>query len=242
MLDMTHAPALPDRPGDTRDNAQTPGRGTLAWVGPFAVFMVWLAVDKYIPIANPAKEMLRDAVLVAAILGFSRRLLPTRAPYWLPSIALGLAVFALWTAPDFLVPGWRSHWLFQNGITGHLKTSIPPAELTPLMLVLRTARASLLVPVIEELFWRGWLPRWIQDSRIDRVPLGEYTRLAFWATAALFAAEHGPYWEVGLVCGVIYNWWMQRTRSLGDLMLVHAITNLALSLYVIGMGKWEFWM
>ena len=110
------------------------------------------------------------------------------------------------------------------------------------MLVLRTARASLLVPVIEELFWRGWLPRWIQDSHIERIPLGQYTPLAFWATALLFAAEHGPYWEVGLVCGVIYNWWMQRTRSLGDLVLVHTVTNLALSVYVVALGKWEFWM
>lgn len=204
--------------------------------------MAWLAVDKYLPIANPGKELLRDAVLLAAIFGFSRTVLPTRAPYWLASIGLGLAVCALWIAPDTLIPGWRGHWLFQNGITGHLKTSIPPEELTPLMLVLRTARAALLVPVLEELFWRGWLPRWIQDSRIERIPLGQYSRFAFWATALLFAAEHGPYWEVGLVCGVIYNWWMQRTRSLGDLILVHAVTNLALSLYVIGTSRWEFWM
>lgn len=238
MLSMTQ----PSRTTDAGVEPTPTGQSILAWVGPFAVFMAWLAVDKYIPIANPAKELLRDAVLVAAIFGFSRHVLPKRAPYWLASIGLGLAVFALWIAPDALVPGWRSHWLFQNGITGHLKTSIPPNELTPLMLVLRTARASLLVPVIEELFWRGWLPRWIQDSRIDRIPLGQYSRLAFWATAVLFAAEHGPYWEVGLVCGVTYNWWMQRTRSLGDLILVHAVTNLALSLYVIGMGRWEFWM
>jgi membrane protease YdiL (CAAX protease family) len=58
----------------------------------------------------------------------------------------------------------------------------------------------------------------------------------------LFAAEHGPYWEVGLLCGVIYNWWMWRTRSLGDLILVHAVTNLALSLFVIATQRWTFWM
>ncbi|MEP6491925.1 MAG: CAAX prenyl protease-related protein [bacterium] len=214
----------------------------LAWVGPFAVFMAWLAVDKYLPIANPARELLRDAVLVAAILGFSRHILPRSATHWVSSIALGLAVFALWIAPDALLPGWRGHWLFQNAITGHLKTSIPPAELTTLMLIMRTARASLLVPVIEELFWRGWLPRWIQDQRFERVPLGQYSRLAFLATAILFAAEHGPYWEVGLACGLIYNWWMWRTRSLGALILVHGVTNLALSLYVIGTGRWEFWL
>jgi CAAX prenyl protease-like protein len=121
-------------------------------------------------------------------------------------------------------------------------TSIPPASLTPLMLVLRTTRAALLVPVLEELFWRGWLPRWIQNSRFDQIPLGQYTPLAFWATALLFAAEHGPFWEVGLLTGIIYNWWMRRTRSLGDLMLVHAVTNLSLSLFVIATRNWQFWM
>lgn len=220
----------------------TPATRTIAWVGPFAVFMLWLAIDKYVPIGNPAKEILRDAILVAAIVGFSRHILPTRASHWAPSIALGLGVCLLWIAPDSLIPGWRSHAIFQNSVTGKVATSIRPEELTPLMLALRTARAALLVPVLEELFWRGWLPRWIQSSKVDRVPLGQYTPLAFWATAVLFAVEHGPFWEVGLISGVIYNLWMRRTRSLGDLVLTHAVTNLALSAYVIATGRWSFWM
>ena len=231
-----------EQSSEPRDIPGGPAESTLAWVGPFAVFMVWLALDKYLPIANPAKELLRDGVLIAAIFGFARRLLPTTAPYWLSSIGLGLAVFVVWIAPDALIPGWRSQWLFQNSVTGHITTSIPPAELTPLMLALRLGRAALLVPIIEELFWRGWLPRWLQNSQFARIPLGQYTSFAFWTTAVLFAAEHGPFWEVGLVCGIIYNWWMRRTRSLGDLMLVHGVTNLALSVYVIATGRWTFWM
>ncbi len=215
---------------------------TIAWVGPFAVFAIWLVLDKYLPIANPAKEILRDGVLLASIVFFSRRILPRSAPYWLSSIALGIAVCAMWVAPDALFPGWRTHWLFQNAITGKIETSIQPDEFTPLMLALRTARAALLVPIIEELFWRGWLVRWLQDNNFTRVPLGKFTPLAFWATAVLFAAEHGVFWEVGLVCGIIYNWWMYRTRSLGDLIIVHAVTNLALSLYVIYTKNWLFWM
>ena len=215
---------------------------TLAWVGPFAVFMAWLALDKYLPIANPGKEILRDTVLVVALFVFSRRVIPTKAPHWLPSILLGIAVCALWVAPDLLIPGWRSSVIFQNSVMGQLKTSIPPTELTPLMLVLRTMRAALLVPIIEELFWRGWLVRWLQNNHFERVPIGQFTALAFWVSAILFAAEHGPYWEVGLLCGMIYNWWLWRTKSLGDLILVHGVTNLALSLYVITTKRWEFWM
>lgn len=225
----------------TADERSTLAR-TIQWIGPFVVFALWLLGDKYIPLANPWREIVRDVVLAAAILGFSRRVLPSSAPNWLASIVLGVAVCTIWVAPDALVPGWRAHWLFQNAITGRVTTSIDPRELTPLMLVLRTARAALIVPVLEELFWRGWLPRWLQSARFERIPLGRYTPLAFWATALLFAAEHGPFWEVGLICGILYNWWMRRTRSLGDLMLTHAVTNLALSLYVIATGRWGFWM
>ncbi len=238
------SPGVPNTEPDAGAAAAPPPAGTAAYVGPFAVFVAWLALDHYVPLANPAKEVVRDLVVLAGIVGFARRLLPAalRPTRPLASVALGLAVCALWVAPDLLVPGWRGHWLFQNAVTGALKTSIPPGELTPLMLALRTARAALLVPVLEELFWRGWMPRWLQDQQFERVPLGRYTPLAFWGTAVLFAAEHGPYWEVGLLCGIIYNGWMWRTRTLGDLVLVHATTNLALSLFVIATGRWTFWM
>jgi CAAX prenyl protease-like protein len=205
--------------------------------------MIWLALDKYLPIANPTKEIARDLVILASIVFFSRHVLRTvRVTHLLASVLIGVAVCALWIAPDLLIPGWRDNAIFQNSITGRIKNSIPAGDLTPLMLALRTARAALLVPILEELFWRGWLPRFIQASPFHKVPLGQYTPLAFWATALLFAAEHGPFWEVGLLCGIIYNLWMRHTKSLGDLILVHAVTNLALSLYVIVSKDWRFWM
>src|SRR6476661_10780764 len=110
---------------------------TPPWVGPFAVFALWLLLGKQLPLAWPAKEILLDAIVLAAIVGFSWRVLPRTAPHWLSSVLLGIAVFAMWIAPDTLIPGWRSHWIFQNGVTGTVKLSIPAAELTPVMLVLR---------------------------------------------------------------------------------------------------------
>jgi CAAX prenyl protease-like protein len=217
---------------------------SVPWIGPFAVFMLLLAVAPSLPFGQPWESLVRVGVLGLVIVVLSGSLLTTfRVRHAAASIALGLAVCALWVAPDLLVPGWRSHWLFQNSVTGTIKTSIAPAELAnPLVLVLRIARAAILVPILEELFWRGWLPRWIVNNDWQQVPLGRYTTLAFVATAVLFASEHGPFWEVGLLCGLIYNWWMWRTKSLGDLMLVHAVTNAALSGYVLLTGKYEYWM
>ncbi len=217
---------------------------SLPWIAPFAVFMLLLAAAPSLPFGQPWESIVRVGVLGLVIAIASGKIIRTlRVTHAFPSIALGLAVCALWVAPDLLIPGWRSHWIFQNSITGTLKTSIAPAELAdPLVLVLRIARAAILVPILEELFWRGWLPRWIVNNDWQKVPLGTYNTLAFIGTALLFASEHGPFWEVGLLCGLIYNWWMWRTKSLGDIILVHAVTNAALSAYVLVTGKYEYWM
>ena len=83
--------------------------------------------------------------------------------------------------------------------------------------------------------------RWLISPDFTKVPLGAYSAGAFWMVAVLFASEHGSYWDVGLATGILYNWWMIRTRSLGDLILTHAVTNACLSLYVVAAGKWEYW-
>ena len=83
--------------------------------------------------------------------------------------------------------------------------------------------------------------RWLINPNFERVPLGSYSVVSFWLTAILFASEHGPYWDVGLIAGVIYNCWMIRSKSVADCILMHAVTNLALSIYVIGTAQWQYW-
>ena len=204
-----------------------------------AVFMAFLSAGDVLGLG--ALEYPFRVVILAAVLWiFSRHVIDLRMPHWLGSIALGVAVFVLWVAPDVLWPGYRSHAIFT--LFGKVESSVP-AELRadPLVLIFRFARAALIVPIVEELFWRSWLMRWLIRNDFLSVPLGAYARDAFWITAALFGLEHGPYWEVGLLCGVVFNWWMVRTRSLGDCILTHAVTNGILSAYVIAGGHWQYW-
>lgn len=217
---------------------------SLPWIAPFAVFMILLAIGPSLPIPQPWESFLRVGVLVAVMLTISRDVvLSLRVRHMVPSVLLGLAVCAMWVAPDQIFPGWREHWLFQNSITGTVKTTIAPSELAdPLVVILRVVRAALLVPILEELFWRGWLPRWIVNNDWQTVPLGTFNVMAFVATAVLFASEHGPFWDVGLFCGFIYNWYMWKTKSLGDLVLVHAVTNAALSGFVMVTKQYAYWM
>ena len=181
---------------------------------------------------------------MAVILVFSRVPLRGRPSSPILSILLGLAVFVIWVGPDVVAPAWRQTFLFNNPIVGHPAGNTPPASKDdPVFLFFRIAISVIAVPVLEELFWRGWLMRWLIDSHnFERVPLGTYSLAAFWITAALFASEPGSFWDVGLITGVIYNWWMIRTRSLWDCIIAHAVTNGALAAYVVLAGQWQYWL
>jgi uncharacterized protein len=214
----------------------------LPYVVPFAAFMAFLAVQKYVPL-NPVFEYPARVVVLSAILWFfSRDVIDLRAKHKVETAVLGVTVFAIWIGPDMLFPMYRQHWLFQNAIMGQISSPVAESVLRqPAVLWSRIIRAVVLVPIIEELFWRGWLMRWLISPQFEKVPLGTYQFGAFALTAILFAAEHGPYWDVGLVTGIVYNWWMVRTRSLGDCILVHAVTNACLCGYVVATKHWEYW-
>jgi CAAX prenyl protease-like protein len=109
-------------------------------------------------------------------------------------------------------------------------------------IIFRVLASVVNVPLIEELFWRGWLMRWLISKNFWKVRMGLYTPQAFWMVAALFASEHGSFWDVGLAAGVLYNWWLVRTKSLGDCIFSHGVTNACLAAYVLARDQWQYWL
>lgn len=161
---------------------------------------------------------------------------------WLMSLVIGIATLALWIGPEVIYPNYRHFFLFDNAIVGQVGSSMRPEALKhSSVLFWRTVRATTVVPIAEELFWRAWLMRWIINNDFQKVPLGTFAPAAFWITALLFGAEHGPYWDVGLLTGALWNFWMIRSKSLGDCVLIHAVTNLLMSLYAIRFEQWQYW-
>ena len=84
--------------------------------------------------------------------------------------------------------------------------------------------------------------RWLINPDFEKVKLGTYSLSAVVITAVLFASEHGPFWDVGLITGLVWGLWMVKTKRLGDLFLTHGVANLCLSLFTIYTGRWEYWM
>jgi len=212
------------------------------YIFPFLLFLVVLASLSRLPLDLSWSGPIWFVIFVPVCAVCWPRDLSVRPRRWWSSIGIGIAAFAIWITPDLLFPVYRESILFSNAIVGHPKSSMPSGMLHgSWVLAWRAARATLIVPVVEELFWRVWLMRWLIDHDLGKVPLGAYTPLAFWLTAILFASEHGPYWDVGLLVGIVYNLWMIRTKSVADCILMHAATNGVLSTYVIATGQWQYW-
>jgi hypothetical protein len=216
---------------------------SLAYIAPFLAYVGLLALEKYIPLSPFLEYTLRIVIVTGVLLTVSRPVIRFHVLMPLLSIVVGLLVFVVWVGPDFLIANYREHWLFRNPVTGAPASTLPDdLKIYPLFLIVRSLGSFVLVPIIEELFWRAWLMRWIIDNNFERVPMGTYRAASFWLVAVLFAAEHGPYWEVGLLAGIIYNWWMIKTKSLGDCIVAHAVTNAVLAAYVIWLGQWQYWL
>lgn len=225
---MPDTPALPN--------------ATAAYVAPFAAFLGIMAAEHYLFPGTQAVYPFRFFVVSAMVMIISRPYLPRRPRFPAASIGIGIAVFLIWIGPDALF-GYRHFWLFENSLTGHVVSTVPPdLRLDIPFRVLRVLGTMALVPIVEELFWRGWMMRWLIRQDFMSVPLGTYLPSAFWMVAILFASEHGPYWEVGLAAGVIYNWWLIRTKNLADCILAHAVTNGILAAYVLLTGRWQYWL
>ena len=217
-------------------------RATIGYIAPFLAFVGMMAVERLIPLPPQWLYPVRFLIVTSLIGALSWPYLSFRPSAPLASMAIGVAVFVIWVAPDVLF-GYRHHWLFENSITGSAASSLAPHLKANLgFVLLRSVSSAIMIPILEELFWRGWMMRWLIDSDFLTVPLGKYVPSAFWIVALLFASEHGPYWEVGLAAGIVYNWWIVRTRNLADCILAHAVTNAVLAAYVVVAGQWQYWL
>ncbi|MGD8321998.1 MAG: CAAX prenyl protease-related protein [Gemmatimonadota bacterium] len=185
--------------------------------------------QEFFPWLYPLKTLVVGAFLLLLIKDFP----PLQPRSTALAAAVGVGVFILWVLPEGLYPTLGS----SAGADPFARLPRPAAWA---WITFRLLGATVVVAVVEELFWRGFLLRWIIHQDFRKVAIGAFTWPSFLATSALFAVEHNR-WLVGLVAGVAYNLLLYRTRSLYACMIAHGVTNLVLGLYVLSTGQWSFW-
>lgn len=147
------------------------------------------------------------------------------------AVVAGVIVLVLWvnlTAPWMIVGNSAGYDPRTNG------------EIDWLLVAIRIAGAALVVPLMEELFWRSFLMRWVEDSEFERVDPARVGLKAILIPVVLFGFEHNL-WLAGIVAGAAYTLLYMRHRNLWSPVLAHAVTNGLLGVWVVATGSWTFW-
>lgn len=149
------------------------------------------------------------------------------------SLLLGLLVFVLWINMD---------WDFATfGESKGFNPSLIESDAVRNSLIFfRIFGAALVVPIMEELFWRSFLLRYIIDSNFMAVRIGTYSLASFVIGSVLFGLEHNLV-LAGIMAGVAYSLLLYWTKSVSQCVLAHAVTNFVLGLYVLQTANWQFW-
>ena len=157
------------------------------------------------------------------------------------TVFLGVLALALWVSPlaylvesfhpkSARVPGFDPAFFGADGWPYGLNLGI------------RFVRLVVIVPLVEEIFWRGFLLRWLIDSDFLKIPIGTFQWKSFGIVSLFFMLEHTPPdWPAALLTGALFNIVAVRTRSLSSCVLAHAATNLLLGIYILATGRTGFW-
>ena len=159
---------------------------------------------------------------------------PLRRPLF--SVGVALLVFLLWIAPQqfFRFPPR----LF--GFNPDTFAAVPAQYWTTLGL--RFLRLVVVVPLVEEIFWRGFFLRIVIAEKFEALPFGTFSWLSFAVVTLAFGFAHAMAdWPVAIIAGALYNFVAYRTKSLSSCVLAHGLTNLALGLWIVNTKQWGFW-
>ena len=218
-----------------------------AWlrIVPFALFMALLALRGAAPEDGSwgfdARWLYAVTVaVVGAVLIFfwrdygelARQTLPTLRETLL-AVAVGVAVFAVWIQLD-------APWMtLGEPSAGFVPLTAAGAIDWPLVAV-RWIGAALLVPVMEELFWRSFLMRWIEQPVFEGVDPQRVGLRAVVLSSFVFVLAH-TLWLAAAIAGLAYAWLYVRSGKLWLPVIAHAVTNGVLGAWVIATGNWRFW-
>ena len=179
------------------------------------------------------------------------------------SLFIGILVFILWVAPE-------CRWLYDHcrplSLLYHRWLVMPlgaypeyftpqtfpalspdcsglafsPAEAGWPLAFARLLGSAFVIAPAEELFFRGFLYRWIQGRNWRAIDISKFDAHSFWIVVAVFAFEHDR-WLMGAVAGIAYGLLAIKCGGLRAAIVAHITTNLLLGIYVLVFSRYGFW-
>ncbi|MEI9866594.1 MAG: CAAX prenyl protease-related protein [Limisphaerales bacterium] len=219
-------------------------------VAPFVIFVLLTAGQGQFGPAS-AYWFYLAKTLVGAWLIFEMRPLITEMRWALSweAVVVGIGIFFVWIG---ISGGWTAQdslWVKLGFAQPAAKTDSPWDPLVQFggytvvawfFIIVHIVGMTLVVPPLEEVFYRSFLYRYFASHNFLTVPLNRFLPWPFLVTILVFGCAHNE-WLAGILCGAAYQWLVIRKNRLGDAMTAHAITNFLLGIYVVWRGAWHFW-
>jgi exosortase E/protease (VPEID-CTERM system) len=219
---------------DPRDEEAESVNPTAAYLVPLLVIIATTMItgaftdrfDRFYP--------LRVLTGAATLCYFRRHSAAMRWTWSWTAVAIGLVTFVLWVALEPAPIGTTTESALVMGL-GRLG----PVWGT-VWLVSRVVGSVVIVPMAEELAFRGYLTRRLIATEFQSVPLGRFTWLSFLLSSVLFGALHGR-WLAGILAGMLFAIALYRRGKLADAVMAHATTNALIAGSVVTTGDWSLW-
>ncbi len=153
------------------------------------------------------------------------------------AVAVGIVIFAVWVGLDGLYPrlakvegSWNPNEEYGAG-----------SPMAWFYSIIRIGGSSIVVPPIEEVFYRSFLYRYFVKIDFRTMPFSRFHALSLVVTSVIFGLMHPDRWLAGILCGLAYQGLAIHKNRLGDAMTAHAVTNFLLGLWVVATQAWSFW-
>jgi CAAX prenyl protease-like protein len=158
------------------------------------------------------------------------------------AMTVGVVIFVIWVGVDPFYP--KNHILLKDTPESIWNPFVKYGEdslAAWALIVIRIFGMTIVVPPLEEAFYRSLFYRWLIRVDFRAIALGHFDGIAFVCASVVFGFMHFQ-WLAGILCGLAYQWLVIRKGRLGDAMTVHAITNFLLGIYVVWKGgeAWKF--
>lgn len=224
------------------DTTETPAKSNwLAYVLPMVLFLGLLAALPLLSLSYPITYMITVAAVTGATI-WGAKVWRSEIRFETSALAIGVVVgligLPLWLGIDAITPPLK----FLGTRTAYNPfVEIADPLLRNTFIAVRLYGLAILIPVVEEVFWRSFLLRYVTDQdKWSTLAVGTFSTVAFAVVVGLFGFAH-PEYLAGITYGVMMALLLRQTKSLFACIIAHGVTNLALGIYVLTTGHWEFW-
>jgi exosortase E/protease (VPEID-CTERM system) len=159
---------------------------------------------------------------------------PLRPAWSWTAAGLGVAAFGAWAGLVHTFAADRGSGMASDGVSG-----LSPLS-NALWWVARVLGACVIVPVVEELAFRGYLLRRLMAAEFEKVDPRSVHWLSFTVSSLAFGLLHRN-WPAGVAAGMVYALAYRRRGRLFDAVLAHAVTNALVVVFAITTGDQRLW-